>query len=97
MRNFQDTFETRKRSFSNAFSICMTAPLRKVDRTTFFHFCSTKKKIKIQLHYHNRPPPDHNRPPPDHNRPPPDHNRPPPDHNRPPTEKSYVLFPMKQI
>ena len=28
MRNFQDTFETRKRSFISAFSICMTVPLR---------------------------------------------------------------------
>ena len=28
MRKFQDTFETRKRSFINAFSICMTVPLR---------------------------------------------------------------------
>ena len=27
MRNFQDTFETRKRSFISAFSICMTALL----------------------------------------------------------------------
>ena len=27
MRNFQDTFETRKRSFISAFSICMTLPL----------------------------------------------------------------------
>ena len=27
MRNFQDTFETRKRSFIGAFSICMTVPL----------------------------------------------------------------------
>ena len=26
MRNFQDTFETRKRSFVSAFSICMTVP-----------------------------------------------------------------------
>ena len=33
MRNFQDTFETRKRSFISAFSICMTAPL----------MCSMKK------------------------------------------------------
>ena len=24
MRNFQDTFETRKRSFISAFSVCMT-------------------------------------------------------------------------
>ena len=27
MWNFQDTFETRKRSFISAFSICMTVPL----------------------------------------------------------------------
>ena len=27
MRNFQDTFETRKRSFISAFSIYMTVPL----------------------------------------------------------------------
>ena len=27
MRNFQDTFEARKRSFTSAFSICMTVPL----------------------------------------------------------------------
>ena len=30
MRNFQDTFETRKRSFICAFSICMTVPLSKI-------------------------------------------------------------------
>ena len=30
MRNFQDTFETRKRSFISTFSICMTVPLKKV-------------------------------------------------------------------
>ena len=28
MRNFQDTFETRKRSLTSAFSICMTVPLK---------------------------------------------------------------------
>ena len=27
MQNFQDTFETRERSFMSAFSICMTVPL----------------------------------------------------------------------
>ena len=27
MRNFQDTFETLKRSFISTFSICMTVPL----------------------------------------------------------------------
>ena len=29
MRNFQDTFETLKRSFISLFSICMTVPLKK--------------------------------------------------------------------
>ena len=29
MRNFQDTFETRKRSIIGDFSICMTVPLRR--------------------------------------------------------------------
>ena len=28
MRNFQDTFETLKRSFISTFSICMTVPLK---------------------------------------------------------------------
>ena len=28
MRNFQDTFEIRKRLFVSAFSICMTVPLK---------------------------------------------------------------------
>ena len=27
MSNFQDTFETRKRSFISAFSVCVTVPL----------------------------------------------------------------------
>ena len=27
MRNFQDIFETRKRTFISAFSVCMTVPL----------------------------------------------------------------------
>ena len=27
MRNFQDTFETYKRTFISAFSVCMTVPL----------------------------------------------------------------------
>ena len=28
LRNFQDTFETRKRSFISALSVCMTVPLK---------------------------------------------------------------------
>ena len=36
MRNFQDTFETRKRSFICAFSICMTLPLRCSRSQMFF-------------------------------------------------------------
>ena len=34
MQNFQDTFETRKRSFTSAFSICMTVPLGKKQNQT---------------------------------------------------------------
>ena len=34
MRNFQDTFESLKRSFISAFSICMTVPLNKGKQTT---------------------------------------------------------------
>ena len=30
MQNFKDTFETRKRSFISAFSICSTVPLKPV-------------------------------------------------------------------
>ena len=30
MRNFQNPFETRKRSFISAFSICMTVPLKRI-------------------------------------------------------------------
>ena len=41
MRNFQDTFETRKQSFSSAFPICMTVPL------TFYHLKLGKKAILI--------------------------------------------------
>ena len=40
MRNFQDTFETRKRSFISAFSICMTVPLIK-------NFFIKKKKQQV--------------------------------------------------
>ena len=34
MRNFQNAFETRKRSFVNAFSICMIVPLNDLYDTT---------------------------------------------------------------
>ena len=30
MRNFQDTFETRKRPLISGFSICMTVPLSNI-------------------------------------------------------------------
>ena len=32
MRNFQDTYETRKRLFISAFSICMAVPLKSITR-----------------------------------------------------------------
>ena len=35
MRNFQDTFETRKRSFISAFSICMPIPLNSMHSVNF--------------------------------------------------------------
>ena len=43
MQNFQDTFETRQRSFTSAFSICMTVPLTSI-RADFSQECSQGKK-----------------------------------------------------
>ena len=36
MRNFQDTFETRKRLFISAFLICMTVPLNQWPQICLF-------------------------------------------------------------
>ena len=36
MRNFQDTYQTGKRSFTSAFSICMTVPL--IVREMIYYF-----------------------------------------------------------
>ena len=43
MQNFQDSFETHKRSFISAFSICMTVPLRKeiVCEINFSNICDS--------------------------------------------------------
>ena len=35
MQKFQDTFETRKRSFTSAFSVCMTVPIKQFKWRTF--------------------------------------------------------------
>ena len=35
MRNFQNTFETRNRSFAGALSSCMSVPLRETDACNF--------------------------------------------------------------
>ena len=43
MRNFQDTFETRKRSFINAFSICMTVPSKYQTKRKNSHRIELKK------------------------------------------------------
>ena len=43
MGNFQDAFETRKRSFISAFSICMTVPLTKI------HFINILRSKSIFL------------------------------------------------
>ena len=40
MRNFQTTFETRKRSFISVFSICMTVPLIYFDFFIILENCS---------------------------------------------------------
>ena len=45
MRNFQDTLETRKRSFISDFSICMTVPLNKYLEFLQF-FVLTKQDLK---------------------------------------------------
>ena len=37
--NFEDTFETRRRSFISAVSICMTVPLKR----TAFYFLKEKE------------------------------------------------------
>ena len=44
MQNFQDTFETRKRSFVSAFSIYMTLPLSNKEITSKYieNFTSLK-------------------------------------------------------
>ena len=47
MRNFQDTFETRKRSFISAFSICMTVPLIVMIAT--HHFQVNLQKLEGKL------------------------------------------------
>ena len=49
MRNFQDIFETRKRSFFSAFSIYMTVPLSKnilQKKITGVKQCFEKKQFK---------------------------------------------------
>ena len=50
MRNFQDTFETRKRSFISAFSICMTVPIKHVKLIIFENYneCKTNHLFLIK-------------------------------------------------
>ena len=50
MRNFQDTFETRKRSFISAFSICMTVPIKHVKLiiSENYNECKTKHLFLIK-------------------------------------------------
>ena len=50
MRNFQDTFETRKRSFTSAFSICMTVPLISESKVMILsHFDELSKLMMHEL------------------------------------------------
>ena len=48
--NFQRTFETRKRSFISAFSICMTVPIKHVKLIIFENYneCKTKHLFLIK-------------------------------------------------
>ena len=46
-QNFQDAFETRKRSFINAFSVCMTLPLKLM---IYIMICTTIKVNLISVH-----------------------------------------------
>ena len=39
MRNFQDNFETRKRSLISVFSFCMTVPLSHLREQKFKYCC----------------------------------------------------------
>ena len=51
MQNFQDTFETRKRSFISAFSISMTLPLRNKNEEQLVNLCETKNlERQVILH-----------------------------------------------
>ena len=47
MRNFQDTFETSKRSFIGAFSICMTVPLMQLTDQISFNI-NTRNKLFLK-------------------------------------------------
>ena len=50
MRNFQDTFKTRKQSFTSVFSICMTVPLNSDNLLTGqqkIELCCIKSSFQI--------------------------------------------------
>ena len=45
MRNFQDTFETRKRSFISAFSICVNVNLNEIASLLFYLMCDWRENL----------------------------------------------------
>ena len=49
MRNFQDAFETSKRSFISAFSIYMTVPLKSLSNPFIFSEGTHCMKIRLLL------------------------------------------------
>ena len=54
MRNFQDTFKTRKRSFIRIFSICMTVPLtlkQFFEKLEYIFLVESTKIENATLHY----------------------------------------------
>ena len=49
MRNFPDTYETRKRSFTSAFSIRMTVPLRRITENQKQSLVGVPKTIEAAI------------------------------------------------
>ena len=53
MGNFQDTFETCKRLFISAFSICMTVPLRFENFRFWFYMVCIERDIQVRENFSN--------------------------------------------
>ena len=58
MQNFQDTFETRKRSLINALSVCMTVPLNcsVISVTCYVNLYQRSEKNRSHVNTENKDP-----------------------------------------